>query len=295
MQSNRAAVGRTPLVEALGRRTLERAIASGELVRLLEGVYAWSDLAGDHRVRCHAAVLAGRGHVTIGGLSALHLTHPEFPAPPAVEVLVSPPMHGPAAEWIRARRTTFAGSVRTLHGMRVMWPADAVVDAWTRATPRVRRTIVYDALWLRIARPSHLFRAVGMRARVPQRALLLDLLEEFRSGAQSPGEVMARREVFAHPKYLEFERQVSMVAGGDRRIDMLHRAARLVVEIDSDAHHSTPAQVARDHERDIELAALGYQTLRYRYRQLRDRPAWCRASLDRVLAARLRGLSPNGA
>jgi predicted transcriptional regulator of viral defense system len=58
---------------------------------------------------------------------------------------------------------------------------------------------------------------------------------------------------------------------------------RLVVEIDGPRGHRTPAQLQRDHERDLELRLAGYVVLRYTRRQLVERPASVAADLRRYL------------
>ncbi|MDN4483484.1 DUF559 domain-containing protein [Demequina lignilytica] len=292
MRRGRIAAPRGALLRVLGRRLLERAVESGVLVRLLPGVYAPADLATDHRVLCHAVTLASRGRAIIAGRSALHLVNDAYPAPRVVQVIVDPSSHAPRAPWIQARRIPAPGPAWTLRRCRVLTPPDAVVDAWARAPVERRRAVLYDALWLRCAAPAAIAEASSGRGKVPQRAELLAILGEFIDGAQSPGEVMARREVFRHRRYDEFERQVPVVGDGrGRPVDMLHRRARLAVEIDSEAYHGAPEDVARDHARDVELSALGYQTVRYRFRDLRDRPEWCRRTLDRIVAVRLRDLA----
>lgn len=292
MRSRRVAMTREELVGLIGRRAVDAGLDERRLVRVLPGVFAPADLASDHRVRCHAAALAGRGRLVIAGQSALHLADAQYSAPTKVEALV--PAHGyaPSAPWLWTRSVSFITEPPGLRGRVTLPPADAAVDAWARVAPRDRKAVLYDTMWLGLARPAAIAAACDRRLKVPQRAALLEILSEFDEGAQSPGEVMARREVFRHSRYDEFERQVPIVAGGRRRpIDMLHRRAKLAVEIDSDRYHGSPDAVARDQERDVELAALGFMTVRYRYRQLRDRPAWCRDTLDRTVASRLASLA----
>ena len=48
---------------------------------------------------------------------------------------------------------------------------------------------------------------------------------------------------------------------------------RLVVEVDGYRGHRTPAQLERDHQRDLELRAAGYIVIRYTWRQLTETPA----------------------
>lgn len=292
MRARRIAMTRDELVARLGRRGLDAALAERRLARVLPGIFAPADMRSDHRVLCHAAALAGGGGLLIAGRSALHLAHADYAPPARVEALVPPHGYAPSAPWLWTRSVGYVSEPPKLHGRLVLAPADAAIDAWARVAARDRKAVLYDALWLALASPAAIATASERRLAIPQRALAAEILNDFLAGSESPGEVMARREVFRHPRYDEFERQVPVVAGGRRRpIDMLHRRAKLAVEIDSERYHGSPDAVARDHERDVELAALGYMTVRYRYRQLRDRPAWCRDTLDRTLAARIAGLA----
>lgn len=286
---------RATLIRELGSHLMERAIDSGALRRVLPGAYAPARIATLHDVRCHAVSEGTRGRVLVGGRSALHLYHADFAAPARVEVVVTPGGHCPTAPWLRARRRPLPDVRGTPRRTASLTREDALVDAWTRGEPRARAGIVYEALWLRIVPPHRVRAAADRLARVPERDRLLALLGDFIEGAQSPGEVLARREVFVAERYRAFERQVKVrVAGRSRVLDMLHRAARVVVEVDGDAYHGGARAVADDRERDAELAAVGFQTVRLSYRDLRDRPEWCRGTVDRVVRGRLQGFRERG-
>jgi very-short-patch-repair endonuclease len=58
---------------------------------------------------------------------------------------------------------------------------------------------------------------------------------------------------------------------------------RLVVEIDGARGHRTPAQLQRDHQRDLELRLAGFLVLRYTRRQLIESPDAVAADLRRIL------------
>ena len=72
------------------------------------------------------------------------------------------------------------------------------------------------------------------------------------------------------------------VAGHE--VDVLWPDAKLVVEVDGYAFHSTRAAFERDRRRDGELQAAGYRVLRLTWRQLADEPEAVVASLARTLA-----------
>jgi very-short-patch-repair endonuclease len=56
---------------------------------------------------------------------------------------------------------------------------------------------------------------------------------------------------------------------GRYRPDMLWRRQRVIAELDGRDAHTRPAQVARDHARDLDLRRLGLTVLRYTWAQVR--------------------------
>ena len=66
-------------------------------------------------------------------------------------------------------------------------------------------------------------------------------------------------------------------------VDALWRDQRLVVEVDGPKGHRTPAQLRADHQRDLELRAMGFVVLRYADQQLIESPAAVAADIRRYL------------
>lgn len=66
-------------------------------------------------------------------------------------------------------------------------------------------------------------------------------------------------------------------------VDALWRDQHVIVELDGREAHGTPAQVARDHERDLRLRAAGFTVLRYTWRQITRLPDLVLADLRRAL------------
>lgn len=73
-------------------------------------------------------------------------------------------------------------------------------------------------------------------------------------------------------------------------VDALWRKQKVVVELDGKQGHGTPAQIARDHERDMRLRALGFTVLRYAWGQIKRRPELVVFDVARALG--LPGLGP---
>lgn len=56
------------------------------------------------------------------------------------------------------------------------------------------------------------------------------------------------------------------------RVDFYYRRLRLVIEIDSEIHHSSKLDVETDEQRDRALRAAGFEVMRVREAELRDHP-----------------------
>jgi very-short-patch-repair endonuclease len=66
-------------------------------------------------------------------------------------------------------------------------------------------------------------------------------------------------------------------------VDAVWFDQKVVVELDSQLAHGTPAALERDHRRDLELRAAGYTVLRYTWQQLTETPEPAATDLRRHL------------
>jgi very-short-patch-repair endonuclease len=85
----------------------------------------------------------------------------------------------------------------------------------------------------------------------------------------------------------EPERQVDL--GGAEwigRVDFFVREARLIIEVDSDRHHTSTLDVAADRRRDDAFRAAGFGVLRITEDEIRNRPAHAVARYKAALAER---------
>src|SRR5918995_5119534 len=59
---------------------------------------------------------------------------------------------------------------------------------------------------------------------------------------------------------------------GPFEVDFLWRSSSVIVETDGYRHHGNRAAFESDRAKDAELQRLGYQVLRFTYRQIREEP-----------------------
>lgn len=283
LTENPHAFTRHELVRAWSRRQLDQALATGIVTRLLTGVYCASSHAARPRVAGEALNLwQPIGAVT--GALALHLYAPRLAPPPRADYVLPHGRHLDAPGWVRLHQTgptharIFAQSVACVEMPR------ALLDAWRYAAPGDRRNLLWEALWARVCTWRQLVRELERTTRVAGRRDLERVLSWFEGGATTPLEVRAQYETFADARFRDFTWQVDLRVGSRRyTVDMFHRPARLVVELDGDAHHSTRQVRDDDRERQTNLTAAGYIVVRFGWRDVFDRPAWCRKRLLQVL------------
>ncbi|WP_144018572.1 endonuclease domain-containing protein [Demequina sp. NBRC 110051] len=219
----------------------------------------------------------------------MHLYDQRVPLPEIDAIVVSRGDKGWPASSLSVRQLAPMRRWSSASGVRCVPPATALLDAWHRAQPGRREDILYRALWAKICTWKQLRAELDKPPRVAGRRELLALLSWFERGAHSPLEVRALRDVFVGPAFADFERQVVIeVEGRTARADMVHRQARLIVELDGAGTHGGYAATTADHQRDADLAAAGYLTLRFGWSDIVGRPEWCRQRVIQSLERRQR-------
>src|SRR5690606_23569486 len=119
----------------------------------------------------------------------------------------------------------------------------ALLDAWRYSPVEFRRDVLWSALWARACTVRELERELERTSRAAGRSDFERLLAWFREGATSPLEVRAKHETFADARFREFEWQVRLpLRGRPAYVDMMHRRARVAVELDGDHYHATRDQ-----------------------------------------------------
>lgn len=132
--------------------------------------------------------------------------------------------------------------------------------------------------------------AVRARARLPQRASLLGLLDRIDAGCRSPLELWGYEHVFTGPGFEQLRWQVPVTLG--RRtiwLDAYDEESRTNFELDGAAYHSSSADRERDLRRDAALAAIGIHAVRFSHARLTREAGLVREEALTIMAIR-RGL-----
>lgn len=286
LHANAHSFTRAELLERWSRHALESGLRAGTVIRLLPDVYSAATHRSTPAVRGEALNLwAPRALVT--GSLALHLRDPRLPEPPLADLVSAKgdTLHPPS--WIRVHQTGVPPTSSHFGGVRCVTAPRALLDAWRYAAPHERSGIVWEALWARTCTWREARSELAHVPRVAGRRELEKLLAWFEDGATSPLEVRARREVFHGTPFGEFEWQAPLRLGTRSvRVDMLHRSARLVVELDGDRYHATRSARDADRARQNDLIAAGYAVLRFGWRDIVGAPQWCRDQVAGLLRAR---------
>ncbi|WP_062379941.1 endonuclease domain-containing protein [Demequina pelophila] len=287
LETNAHAYGRDELVHRWSRRQLDHAIEGGAATRLLTGVYCGTAHSENVLVLAEALGLwQPAGAVT--GAGALHLYAPALPPPDRLDFVVPHGRRLDVPPWVRLHQTGPLHSRIMARGVFTSPMPRALLDAWRYAPPSGRRSILWEALWARACTWRQVRAELDRTSRLPGRRDLERVLGWFAEGATSPLEVRAKHETFTGARFREFEWQVPlMLPSGRVTPDMLHRRARIAVELDGNRYHSTRAALDKDRARRTNLAAAGYATVGFGWSDITLRPEWCRERLLAVVGARL--------
>lgn len=245
-------------LSASEHRALVRAAQRDLVLRVRTGVYALPDLSADV---LHAARVGGR----VAGISALE--HHGLWVPPRAAAA----LHIEVGESMRIRDAVHDMPV-IVHWMPAIArprfcvaPLDAALARAAADLPRPHAVAVLDSALRRSPlTPIDLrFLAQHWRPRARAAAALADGRAE--SGTESIMRVLLLDAgIRATP-------QVRLPIGDLARADLLV-GDRLIIECDSDAHHSDPASRRADLLRDALLMSLGFIVLRVDYRRVLRHP-----------------------
>jgi very-short-patch-repair endonuclease len=265
------------LVALCGRRALRRAVATGAIIRLARGRYALPSTPDPLQT---AARLGG----VVSHESAAEHLGPWLPRSPELpHVTVAPTRsrvstQGAVVHWSMLR----PGDVRGHHTS----PLRTVLDVARTSGTATALSVADSALRQRLVRQADLMAAaVALRGPGSLRARRVVGWADRRSESVLESVL---RSILLDAGLHGFEPQV-LIGDDDflARVDLAHRAKRLILEADSFEHHGHRAALARDCERYSELTVRDWRVLRFAWEQVMFRPDWVAAVVTRAYERQL--------
>ncbi|GIG54030.1 hypothetical protein Dac01nite_07820 [Demequina activiva] len=261
----------------------------GLVVRIAPGQWAHREHQTSVACQIEAVVRWMEPHGAISGAAALWLHGWAAARFDAVDVVLPTAVRRSAPRCATVLRTDRPFEIAVVDGVRVLSPEDAAILVWRRAAPDQRIGRLLDIMRDGPVDAEALRRRLPEHGRIPARAQLAEVVDLARAGVQSMLEHVAATQVFVGPEWQGWERQGEVIAVGVAlHPDMLHRDAKVAVELDSRRYHSDDQARRKDLERDALLVAAGYSVIRLTWEDVTRRPEWCRARAREALAVRQR-------
>jgi very-short-patch-repair endonuclease len=244
------------------RNAIAHRVATGRLTRLHRGVYRLGPVDGARTAEAAALLACGRASHLSQATGAVLWGLP-IDAPSAIHV-TAPTRRSREGIILHEGRLTAAD--RALReGLRLTSPARTLLDLAPHVTPALLERLVEEAQVLRLVTRRQLEARSGRGAPALRAALAAhDQPSMIRSEAERRLLALVRAAGLPHPEANAY------VAG--KEVDLLWRAERVIVEMDSWDFHSSRAAFERDRARDQELTALGFAVIRVTWRQIVSEP-----------------------
>jgi Transcriptional regulator, AbiEi antitoxin/Protein of unknown function (DUF559) len=263
----------------LTARAIDYRIQVGQLIPVYAGVYAVGHIPLGQEARAHAAVLACGDGAVLSHASAAALWKYVKRWPRHCEVIAIWDRRRQGIKVHRAKTLTRRDITRQL-GVPVTSPARTVLDMTARLkTDAALRRFVNDARLTRTFRLSDLDELLVRHPRHPSTSRLMPFVQA--RGGPTRSEFEDRFTAFAREYGLPTPVTNTRLLGFE--IDALFPEHRLIVELDGWDFHSDRGSFESDRDRDAELLAAGYQTIRITWERLKSQPAREAARLRAIL------------
>ena len=293
LASTGGVAGRAELVRAVGRFALDNEVRRARLTAVFPRAYArpWdADQAG---VRERAALVSVGGDVALSHLSALARWDLPVIDDAPIHVTAYQPRHprGVRGELV-VHRTLRPLAAAETDGVPVVRADEAIVSSWPLMSGAEQRAPLIVAARRGLVPPARIAPLADHAWWIRGIAGLRELVRLVLAGCESELELWGYTDVFDVAGLRDVTRQL-VVRAGDRtyRLDMAYEEEMLAVELDGRRYHSGPEQWERDIARDLALATLGWQTIRFSHARLTSDVAGCRKDALAVRAARRRRLA----
>jgi very-short-patch-repair endonuclease/predicted transcriptional regulator of viral defense system len=271
----------------VGRRTINRWLASGRLRSVHRDVYAYGPRPLAKRGKWLAAVLAMGPEAFLSHRSAAALWGLAGDRP---KIDVNAPrgrqVRPGRRSGIKVHRCEFEPDEVTMRdGIPVSTVARTLFDLAERSLPHELKSAWDEASRLRLLRVP----AVAMiYVRRPGRRRARARIGPFLAAEQRHIEDHASPLEDRFAEFVVAQRlpppQVNVLVGKDV-VDALWPAARLIVELDSWEFHAHRGAFEKDRDRDTEHLLAGYRTIRVTHRKLSEQPERLAAQIRALLGA----------
>jgi predicted transcriptional regulator of viral defense system len=286
-QAQHGVVARWQLLGAgVGRGAIARRVEAKRLHVIHRGVYAVGHRLISQRGWWMAAVLACGPGAVLSHRSAAVLWGLLEAERTVVDVSVRGRRRG--RHGIRVHETTIAPDECTVHaGIPVTTVARTLLDLAAVLQPHQLNRALERAEALRLSDRTPLDALVQRHRRRAGLAVVKAALAEGVRPALTKSELERRFLTFVERAGLPRPRtNVWLELGGDWiEVDCVWPERRLIVELDSRAHHQTTAAFERDRRRDRRAQASGFRTVRVTDHAMRREERRLQAELTALLAA----------
>jgi hypothetical protein len=275
------------LAIGLSRRMIQRRVASGRLIAVHAGVYAVGYVNRMPPAPAAAAALAcGELAALSHGSAASLWGFDKYWNTPFEVTIAGAARCRPGIKVHRSRMLARRDITRQL-GIRVTSPARTVLDTAPRLSGKRLTRMVNDALRTPYLHVGDLADVLNRSLRHPGRKRLLEFVEANRPRTNSPLE----------DNFLAFARRYGLPTPVTNtyllgyEIDVLFPAERVIVELDRWEFHRFRSSFESDRNRDADMLAAEYLTLRVTKERLRQQPEPEARRLHAILESRRRTLT----
>ena len=265
------------------RATFDRLTRKGTIVRVLPGTFVDAALLTSRRTRCAAALATYPGSLLWGpdAVAAVSGTLDGSPFGTRDRVRLAHPQSRYAASgiaWTR-RRIPAEHHVR-VDGLRCPSASYLAVEAAARDSGALIERLLRGGQITPSELPDVLAAVAGSKDHRRRHRVVRQSVDNPWSGGERQLQALLRRH-----RITGWVANAELVIEGRRYFpDVLFEAARLVLEFDGYAVHSTPEVFESDRLRQNILMLAGYGILRYTWKQLNDEPDVLVAQLRTMLA-----------
>lgn len=279
----------------LGRSGARHRAASSRLFRVRRSAYSLSP-RWDFRAELWAALLVTQpdtAAVSHWSAAAVHgMARPH--APPFHLTIPGAGSRSLTGVVVHRARTLGCTDVADVDGLRVTTPARTILDIAGRADDDAVRRLIREGEYLRLLPVGAMLEIVGSHPRHPgaPRVRRVDPATSVADLGQTPLEDELRALLVTLPLPPP-DGQVALrgASGRSYRVDFGWSTFRLAAEADGRSAHQRLSSVDSDRFRDNDLAAIGWQTLRFTRTQIVLGRA--EASRQVIATAMSRGWSPS--